>query len=348
MADRVDTAVVDLEQPLGTLAAAGAADVVWASMVLHHVASLPATLAEIRGVLAPGGVLALVEFGDERRALPEHAVPERPGFVERHADVTRELLAAHLPAGALEIDWPSALVAAGLEVVTHRRVVMERPAPLDAGERAFAKHSLEMAAHVGLHRFDDLDLLTLARLLDDDHPMSVVASRRPATADHAHDRGRPPPLTSWVPAFRVTRRGEWRLAPRSIGDGSWVPVFRVARCGEWRLAPRSIGDGSWVPVFRVARCGEWRLAPRSIGNGSWVPVFRVIRCGEWRLAPRSIGNGSWVPVFRVARCGEWRLAPRSIGDGSWVPVFRVARCGEWRLAPRSMGDVQPKSGQRRF
>ena len=70
--------------------------------------------------------------------------------------------------------WPSALVAAGLEVVTHRRVVMERPAPLDAGERAFAKHSLEMAAHVGLHRFDDLDLLTLARLLDDDHPMSVM------------------------------------------------------------------------------------------------------------------------------------------------------------------------------
>lgn len=68
LSDRVETQLVDLEGSLDVLVADGPADVVWASMVLHHVDGLAHTLARIRDLLAPGGVLALVEFGHDHRA----------------------------------------------------------------------------------------------------------------------------------------------------------------------------------------------------------------------------------------------------------------------------------------
>lgn len=171
---RVSTTVADLEQPLDDLAAGGASDVVWASMVLHHVGGLALVLRRIHDLLAPGGVLALVEFGDDRRTLPADAVPERPGFLDRHTEVVGDALAGHLPPGALELDWRSLLVDAGFEVVVCRQAAMHRPAPLGPDERAFVAQSLEVSARLGLRRLDDLDLLTLSRLLDDRDPRSVA------------------------------------------------------------------------------------------------------------------------------------------------------------------------------
>ncbi len=173
VADRVDTATADLELPLGALAEPGSVDVVWASMVLHHVGDPSGTLGEIRRLLAPGGVLALVEFGDDRRTLPAGSIPERPGFVERHSEVLLDALEAHLPPGALAIDWPETLAAAGFELLAHEMEVLAIDAPLGEAERAFVAQSLEVSTRLGLRRLDDLDLLTLARLLDPVHPRSV-------------------------------------------------------------------------------------------------------------------------------------------------------------------------------
>ena len=143
-------------------------------MVLHHVDGLPHTLREIHRVLAPGGALALVEFGDDRSVLPRDAVAERPGFVDRHAAVVHEALADHLPPGALSIDWPLVLTDAGFDVDVHRIEVLEAAAPLDESHRRFVAQSLEVSTRLGLRRLDDLDLAALARLLDDGHPLGVM------------------------------------------------------------------------------------------------------------------------------------------------------------------------------
>ncbi|MFN8023658.1 MAG: hypothetical protein U0Q03_19165 [Acidimicrobiales bacterium] len=65
------------------------------------------------------------------------------------------------------------LTAAGFEVVDHRQAVQSHEPPLDEAARAFLRQSLEVTARIALRSLDDLDLLTLARLLDERHPSSV-------------------------------------------------------------------------------------------------------------------------------------------------------------------------------
>jgi SAM-dependent methyltransferase len=71
--DGVDATIADLEQSLTHLADAGSVDVVWASMVLHHLEALPAALREIAQLLRPDGLLAIVEFGTTPGPLPAPA-----------------------------------------------------------------------------------------------------------------------------------------------------------------------------------------------------------------------------------------------------------------------------------
>jgi len=94
VAGRVHTEVADLEQPLEVL---GAADVVWASMVLHHVASPADTLRQLRSVLRPGGRLCALVF-PVGKAREEGGPPY---------GTTTEDLAAVLPADLrLALDVP--------------------------------------------------------------------------------------------------------------------------------------------------------------------------------------------------------------------------------------------------
>ena len=69
LADRVVTAAADLAHGLDAL---GLADVVWASMVLHHVDDVAAAVDRLRGLVRTGGVLAVVER--ESTALPTDGV----------------------------------------------------------------------------------------------------------------------------------------------------------------------------------------------------------------------------------------------------------------------------------
>lgn len=65
-AARVETRRVDLPDAVDTL---GRADVAWASMVLHHVGEERAVLRELRELLVPSGLLAVVEHAPMRDAL---------------------------------------------------------------------------------------------------------------------------------------------------------------------------------------------------------------------------------------------------------------------------------------
>lgn len=64
---RVRTVVADLEHALPDLPPA---DLVWASMVLHHVPDPVVTLRHLRDWLRPGGSLVMVEFGSPPTVLP--------------------------------------------------------------------------------------------------------------------------------------------------------------------------------------------------------------------------------------------------------------------------------------
>ncbi len=137
VAGRVRTTVADLEQPLDGLFVAGSVDVVWASMVLHHVLDLPRTLTDVHRLLRPGGVFAVLEFGRTRGVLPRGFDVGRAGFVERHDAAVRAAVEAHLPPGAMSLDWPTLLTEAGFEFVEHRELAAHVPAPLAPEARAF-------------------------------------------------------------------------------------------------------------------------------------------------------------------------------------------------------------------
>jgi len=67
VATRVHTVEADMEAVLPALRPM---DVVWAGMVLHHVANAALVLAKLHTLLHPGGTLVMIEFADAPVALP--------------------------------------------------------------------------------------------------------------------------------------------------------------------------------------------------------------------------------------------------------------------------------------
>jgi SAM-dependent methyltransferase len=170
--ERVHTEVADLEQSLDML---GAADVVWASMVLHHVASPSDTLRQLHDVLRPGGLLAIVEFGrGARGSLPAGFDVGNDGFVDRHAAAVTAAVTEHLPPGAMTLDWPALLTAAGFTVVDRGELELSVPAPLDDTARRYVLQGLQMSQRMAVDRLDADDLATLAALASEDDAHSVL------------------------------------------------------------------------------------------------------------------------------------------------------------------------------
>lgn len=172
--DRVDATVADLEQPLADLADAGSVDVVWASMVLHHLEALPTALRELAQLLRPDGLLAILEFGTAPGPLPAGAHIGTDGFVERHSSAVRAGLADHLPTGATTLDWPALLATADFGVVEHRELALHLPAPLDHAGRRSIHQMLEMTAGMANDHLGDADRAILAALVDADDPTCIV------------------------------------------------------------------------------------------------------------------------------------------------------------------------------
>ena len=90
------------------------ADLVWASASLHHLANPDQALRKVRDLLAPAGLIVVVELAGLPRFLPPDAPEQRPGLEERLHAATQQRLAQHLPhRGA---DWGPKLTAAGFTV----------------------------------------------------------------------------------------------------------------------------------------------------------------------------------------------------------------------------------------
>ncbi|MFO0760809.1 MAG: class I SAM-dependent methyltransferase [Byssovorax sp.] len=178
--DRVTTSPVDLEASLGAL---GPIDLAWTAMVLHHLPDPARLLRELRELLTPGGLVAIVEFGPPTRTLPDDLGFGAPGFGARHAAAVAAAIEDHLPPGALHTDWPETLRAAGLEPIEQRILRVDRPAPLPEPSRRWIAQGLQRSAEMVAGRLSEADRETLAVLADPDDPRGAL--RRSDTEVHA-------------------------------------------------------------------------------------------------------------------------------------------------------------------
>src|SRR4051812_36284938 len=77
---RISTRHTELPDGLDTL---GRADVIWASMSLHHVGDETTALRALGATLEPGGLIAIAEVAEPLRFLPEPLDIGSPGLAER-------------------------------------------------------------------------------------------------------------------------------------------------------------------------------------------------------------------------------------------------------------------------
>ncbi len=171
---RVRTHLQDLSGDLVELAPA---DVIWASMALHHVGDEVALLQVLRTMLAPDGLLALVEFGDPMRVLPDNLDVGNPGLVERIDQASATWFAAMragLPGAALSADLTTMLNRAGFEVVASRLAAERLDPPLSAGARKLAVGYLTRVSGQLAAYLDAADRSAIDILVDREDPRSVV------------------------------------------------------------------------------------------------------------------------------------------------------------------------------
>ncbi|MDQ3450761.1 MAG: class I SAM-dependent methyltransferase [Actinomycetota bacterium] len=172
LGDRVETRVVDLPDGLDDLGdVIGAADVVWASHVLHHIGDQQDAVRRVGRLLRPGGLLGLAEGGLPTRSLPRDIGIGRPGL-ESRLDAAHEAwfaeMRAALPGARPAVEhWPGLLASAGLVPSVSRTFLLDLAAPLEDPVREQVRHRFERSRETLSGRIDADDLSVLDRLLDD-------------------------------------------------------------------------------------------------------------------------------------------------------------------------------------
>ena len=151
-----------------------AADLVWASGVVHHVADQQAALNTLAATLNSDGTLAIVEGGLRISCLPWDLGVGRPGLEDRLHTVRAEWYAAmraSIP-GAVDMPygWPVALRRAGLGDVTSAGVLIDHPMPGSDLLRDYVVHRIGSLAESGADWLADEDRAAVAALLDPDGP----------------------------------------------------------------------------------------------------------------------------------------------------------------------------------
>lgn len=174
LAQRVETCLAELPALLDTL---GRADVVWASMVLHHVGDQATALRRIRELLGTGGLLAILEQAHPLRVLPEDVDLGRPGLWDRLDAAWASWFAemrADLAGATTAADYPAMLEEAGFELVADEVLTLALDAPLEGRSRRFAldhltRTSAQLASHAHAGDLEALEVLT-----DDNGEASIL------------------------------------------------------------------------------------------------------------------------------------------------------------------------------
>jgi SAM-dependent methyltransferase len=166
---RVGTLQADLDGPWPAI---GPADVVWASMSLHHLADPDRALREVLASTRPGGLVAIAEMNSLPRFLPDDVGLGRPGLEARCHAAAAGLNAHRLP--HLGADWGPRLAKAGFTAVAERTFSIDTDPPLPAATGRYAWLVLQRTREQLDGTLDAEDLATLGALIDTDGPDSVL------------------------------------------------------------------------------------------------------------------------------------------------------------------------------
>ncbi|WP_369201340.1 trans-aconitate 2-methyltransferase [Streptomyces sp. PU-14G] len=150
----------------------GSPDLVWASASMHHMAHPDRALGNVHGMLAPGGLFAVVELAGFPRFLPESAPADRPGLEERCHAASDRFHAEHVPhRGA---DWGPMLAAAGFTVEGERAVSVHIEGARSEAIGRYALGSLQRVRGTAAGALSAEDLAALDQLLDTESPHSIL------------------------------------------------------------------------------------------------------------------------------------------------------------------------------
>jgi len=169
LADRVRAVEADLD---GAWPDLGPLDLTWASMSLHHLADPGAALRAVRAATSPGGMIAVAEFPEPLRFLPDDLGTGTAGFEDR---VLVPVNAAHVEQmPTLGSAWAPRLADAGWKVTVERTF----PINLDPAAHPLAgryAHTWFTRLSQGFaDRLEPGDRATLAELLDSHGPHSLL------------------------------------------------------------------------------------------------------------------------------------------------------------------------------
>ncbi|MFE5189722.1 class I SAM-dependent methyltransferase [Streptomyces sp. NPDC056628] len=147
-------------------------DLVWASASLHHLADPDRALRQVRELLAPQGLFAVVELAGFPRFLPPDAPREAPGLEERFHGARDHHHAARLPhRGA---DWGDKLTHAGFTLAGQRTVDVEIGPPAPEAVRRYALAGWTRMRGNAAATLDARDLAAFDALLDPGSPDGLL------------------------------------------------------------------------------------------------------------------------------------------------------------------------------
>lgn len=173
VASRVHALDADLDAgwpPTGEL------DVTWASMSLHHFADPDRVLRDVHAATRPAGLIAVAEFAEPLRFLPDDLGAGRPGFEDRTSAILGRAHAETLP--ALGSDWAPRLAAAGWTVTAERDFSIDLDPPEHPLATEYARAWFTRLSHGLTDRLEADDQIVLAALLDDSGRDSLLERTR--------------------------------------------------------------------------------------------------------------------------------------------------------------------------
>ncbi len=150
----------------------GSVDLTWASMSLHHLAEPGRVLAELRQSTTPGGALAVAEFAEPLRFLPDELGLERGGFEDRVLAVLGQAHTEQLP--HLGSVWADVLTEAGWHTADERAFTIDLNPPTHPRAGRYAWSWFRRLSENLEDRLEPSDRATLAALLDEHGEQSLL------------------------------------------------------------------------------------------------------------------------------------------------------------------------------
>lgn len=167
--DRVHPVEADLDAGWPDV---GPLDLTWASASLHHMADPARVLRDVLAATRPGGLIAVSEFAAQLLFLPDELGVGRPGLEGRITDVLGRAYRDEMP--TLGSQWAPRLAEAGWAVVAEQDFTVDLDPPAHPSATRYARGWFERLSEGLSDRLDPDDQATLAALLDDHGPHSLL------------------------------------------------------------------------------------------------------------------------------------------------------------------------------